>query len=61
MKLPCVFNSYTDLENHKHYECVSWCICVISGAEFKPFRIFSITSSHFVVRINSLRFDPIDL
>ena len=34
MKLPCVFNS---LENHKPYECVSWCICVISGAEFKPF------------------------
>ena len=40
MKLPCVFNSYTDLENHKPYECVSWCICVIWGAEFKPFRIY---------------------
>ena len=40
---------------------VSWCICVLLGAEFIFLGNFSITSSHFLVTVIYLRFGPIDL
>ena len=40
-------NSKDEIENHKPYECVSLCICILLGAEFIFFGIFQLRIAVF--------------